>query len=250
MVFAHPGHELLVVGMMQRYRPHLLFLTRADSAGDTEREMLARHGLEKLDLAEQATFLSFGETEMYRWLLEGDVAPFLELRLQLMEWLDVVRPTRIFGDAFELSNVVHDIGRAVLDSAWREYRERFPSENFELPLVCRTEPEPWNLRFQEFPRGPFETFHLTPAEVECKQSLADWIGSQRVEADVAKSFFTLDKEVFRPVPSDRDYLSPPEGLRLHYDEWGRLQVQLGKYKQPILFADHFVPLVQQLPRLT
>jgi hypothetical protein len=235
---------------MRRHRPHVLFLTRADSAGDTEREMLAREGLERLGLAERAAFLSVSEPDLYRCLLEGDVAPLLRLRRRLLQWLDAVRPNRIFGDAFEVTNVIHDLGRALLDSAWREYCDRSACENFELPLVCRTGPELWNLRFQEFPCGPYETIRLTPAELECKLALAEWIGSRRVEAEMARCFFAPDREVYRAVPARRDYLVPPEGLQLHYDDWGRHQVQRGKYAQPILFAQHFVPLVRQLPRLT
>src|SRR5262249_583412 len=151
-----------------------------------------------------------------------------ELRQRLVGWLEDIRPNRIFGDAFELSNVVHDVGRALLDSAWREYRKSILCENFELPLVCRTEPGLWNLRFHEFPLGEFETFHLREEETRRKKSLADWAGTQRTEAAGVKDFFSLEREVFRRVPSDRDYTKPPQGLRLHYDEWNEFQVQCGK----------------------
>jgi hypothetical protein len=249
MVFAHPGHELAAAGLLQRHKPHLLFLTRADSGGDVEREKLALYGLEQIGLTERATFLGISEPDIYRWLLEGELSPFLELRQKLLAWLEDIRPDRIFGDAFELSNVVHDIARALIDSVWREYRRRIACENFELPLVCRTEPGVWNLRFQEFPLGDFEIFQLSANETQVKKSLADWAGSQRTEAAMVKDFFSIEREVFRRVPCDRDYTKPPEGLRLHYDEWNELQAQRGKYAQPILFSKHFVPLVRQLPEL-
>jgi hypothetical protein len=250
MVFAHPGHELAVAGLLQRHRPHLLFLTRADSAGDFERETLALQGLGQLKLTEQAKFLGISETDIYGWLLEGELSPFIELRRKLVGWLKDIRPNRLFGDAFELSNVIHDIGRAILDSAWREYRKDVACENFELPLVCRTEPGLWNLRFQEFPHGDFEIFYLTERETQLKKSLADWAGTQRTEAAMAKDFFSIEREVFRRVPSDRDYAKPPEGLRLHYDEWNEIQVQRGRHARPILFAKHFIPIVRQLPELS
>lgn len=247
MVFAHPGHELLAVGLMQRYRPHLLFLTRADSAGDTEREALAMEGLEKLGLAEQATFLHLHEHDLYRWLFEIDAKAIQGLRNEVLSWLERVGPTHLFGDAYEVSNVTHDLGRAVLDSAYRAYSRNKPCENYELPLVCRTEPELWKLRFQEFPFGPFETITLTPEELATKQSVADWITTRRVEAELARHLFKLETEVYRAVPTDRDYSRPPEGLQLHYDDWGRMQVMRGKYERPISFAEHFAPLVRQLP---
>jgi hypothetical protein len=249
MVFAHPGHELAVAGLLQRYRPHLLFLTRADSAGDLEREKLALHGLDQLGLAAQSTFLNVSEIDIYRWLLESALAPFLDLRDRIFQWLKEVRPTTLFGDAFELSNVIHDIGRALLDSAWREYGGGHACQNFELPLVCRTEPGLWNLRFQQFPFGDFETFHLTKAEAQTKQSLVDWAGARRTEAAEVKGFFSIEREVFRRVPDDRDYRFPPKGLRLHYDEWGRMKVEQGQHARPILFAEHYVPIVRELPAL-
>ena len=82
-----------------------------------------------------------------------------------------------------------------------------------------------------------------------KQSIADWVMARRPEAAAAEKLFCVGREVFRPVPPDRDYTCLPEGLRRHYDEWGQLQVKLGKYKHVITFADHFVPLVRQLPWL-
>src|SRR5437660_134019 len=92
MVFAHPAHEILVAGLMQRHRPHLLFLTRSDSGGDGGREALARAGLERLGLTAQATFLGVSEVESYARALEGDAAYYLRLRDRLLDWLREVRP--------------------------------------------------------------------------------------------------------------------------------------------------------------
>jgi hypothetical protein len=103
--------------------------------------------------------------------------------------------------------------------------------------------------YRAFPHGPFETIDLAEAEVRIKQSIADWVKTQRAEAAAAEKLFSMGREVFRVVPPDRDYTRPPEGLRLRYDEWGAIQVALGKYQRPIRFAEHFVPLVQQLPWL-
>jgi hypothetical protein len=249
MVFAHPGHELAVAGLVQRHRPHVLFLTRADSGSDTERENLSLYALGELGVSDRVKFLGLSEIEIYRWLLEGELDPFLELRRKLLAWLQDVQPDRLFGDAFELSNVIHDTGRAILDSAWREYRTQTPCENFELPLVCRTEPGLWSLRFQQFPDSDHEIFHLTEEEIRIKQTLADWAATQRTEAAMVKPYFVIQRELFRGVPVDRDYTTPPKGLRFHYDEWNAEQVKLGKYAQPILFADHFVPVVRKLSSL-
>jgi hypothetical protein len=250
MVFAHPAHELPALGLIQQYRPHLLFLTRADSAGDNERETLARHGLGQLGLLDTTTFFGIPEAEVHRWLIDCDVHAVLELRGRLLGWLDQARPDAIFGDAFELTNVVHDLGRAILDSALREWTQHHPCRSFELPLACRTDPEIWKFRIQEFPGDTPEVYIFDSDQESTKKEKVEWMSGKQREAAVGAQLLSLDREVFREVPSDRDYAIPPPGLRLHYDDWGKLQVARGKYQQPILFASHFVPLVRQLPLMT
>jgi hypothetical protein len=247
MVFAHPAHELAVLGLIQRLRPPLLFLTRADSAGEQEREEFAREGLRQLGLAETTTFLGIAEAEVFRWLIEGDVRPVLALRARVLDWLDRTKPDAVFGDAFELTNVVHDLGRAVLDSALREWTRANPCRNFELPLASRTAPEIWKFHIQEFPGDTPEVFLLDAEQQRAKQGIADRMAGKLREAAIGAQVFPLEREVFREVPPDRDYAVPPPGLRLHYDDWGRLQVARGKYREAILFDRHFAPLVRQLP---
>jgi hypothetical protein len=191
------------------------------------------------------------EAEVYRWLFESNVRPVLVLRARILDWLDRVKPDAVFGDAFELTNVVHDLGRAVLDSALREWMRTNPCRNFELPLASRTAPEIWKFHIQEFPGDTDtpEVFLLDSDEQRAKKMIVDWTGGKLREAAVGSQVFPLEREMFREVPSNRDYTVPPPGLRLHYDDWGRMQVARGKYKEPILFATHFVPLVRQLPWL-
>jgi hypothetical protein len=247
MVFAHPAHELAALGLIQRLRPQLLFLTRADSAGDDNREELAQQALCRLDLADSATFFGITESEVYRWLIEGDLSAVLAMRSRLLAWLDQTRPDAVFGDAFELTNVVHDLGRAVLDSALREWTRTNACRNFELPLASRTSPEIWKFHIQEFPGDSAEVFLLADGEQLAKKEIADWMGGKLREAAIGAQVFPLEREVFREVPPNRDYTVPPAGLKLHYDDWGRLQVARGKYNEAILFATHFAPLVRQLP---
>jgi hypothetical protein len=247
MVFSHPAHELPALGLIQHCRPDLLFLTRADSAGEEEREGFARQGLGRLDLLEKVTFFGIPEAEIHRWLLQGDASALLELRARILAWLTLHRPDAVFGDAFELTNVVHDLARATLDSALRAYTLTHPCRNFELPLACRTAPELWSFHFQEFPGETPHAFLLDESQMRLKKEVADWMGTKFKEAAVGAQVFPLEREVYREVPAERDYTVPPAGLMLHYDEWGRAQVARGKYREPILFASHFVPLVRQLP---
>src|SRR5262245_39635852 len=93
LVFANPAHEILGAGLMQRYRPHLLFVTRSDSGGESGREELAQAGLERLGLADRATFLGLSEGRSYAWARDGEVAGYLEVRDRIADWLGRVRPS-------------------------------------------------------------------------------------------------------------------------------------------------------------
>ena len=90
---------------------------------------------------------------------------------------------------------------------------------------------------------------MTAAEAAVKNTLADWAGTQREEAVMVKQYLTLDREVFRRVDPERNYTVAPEGLKLHYDDWGETQVMRGKYEEAIRFTEHYVPIVRHLPQL-
>lgn len=246
MVFSHPGHEFLCAGMLQRFRPQILFLTRADNGRDREREATSRAGLARLGLEEHATFVGLEEAKSYRWAREGLHAPYVALRETVLAWLRRTQPTVVLGDALELTNFHHDVGRVVLDAALARYGlDREPPTNVDLPLFCRTDEGLRNLRYQQFPDGGHAEHRLTPEETACKRELATWLVGKIEEASWVTSHVpAADREPYRVAPAGRTHLAPPSGLQRHYEQWGRMQVVLGKYDQPLLFEEHFLPIVR------
>jgi hypothetical protein len=247
IVVAHPVHLLTVAGLIQRYRPHVLIWTNSAIEGKAAPELVEK-ALAFLGLDGLATMLGIEESESYQWAYAGAIAPFARIRDDMLDWLRRVRPDMVFGDAFELSNFQHDVGRAALDAALREYRRQHASvENYEFPLSCRTEDDLSKLRYQVFPHGEHEVFRLNDAELKRKEQAIRWAWSlSNFIAQVAPQFPPIHEEPYRAVPWDRDYTVPPRGLKRHYDDDGRERVRRGALAQCILFEQHFVPIVRGL----
>lgn len=248
MVFTHPaGHELSVYGLIARFRPRILFVTRGDSDGSTNHEQLACQGLAAFELADNATFLSRSERESYERAFAGDVAYYASWQQAIYQWLEQVKPDVVFGDAFELYNFNHDMVRVVLDGAIRRYSAAGRTvRNYELALACRTEPELDKIRYQEFPYGHSHVFSLDTVTDAKKTEVIRRIGLEHPEIAQLLSICPTHRESYRRVRANRDYSVPPAGLRRHYDEWGQEQVRRGKYAHALLFDEHFVPIVRGL----
>ena len=76
-------------------------------------------------------------------------------------------------------------------------------------------------------------------------AIADWASTQDAFiAKVCKFMPNMRHEPYRAVPPERSYHVPPPGLKKHYDDRGHEEVHLGRYKHPILFDRHFVPLAR------
>jgi hypothetical protein len=243
LVVAHPAHAIMVAGMVQRYKPNILILGKSAA-----QESIVRHALALIGMEGKATFLEFADSESYARLLAGDFDFHVALGKQISNWLLSICPRVVIGDAFELSNFQHDLGRALLDNALRSHRLKFKHvQNYEFPICCRSEEGTGKLCFQRFPFGEYETFRLTASEVTNKRTLG-LLASQHDDfiASVCPMIPDIQIEPYRSVPWDRDYTTPPPGLKKHYDDRGREEVSAGRYAKPILFDEHFVPLVRAL----
>ena len=251
LVVSHPAHLLTVAGMLQRWRPHVLTLYRAEVGGGVGQEAAVRAALEPLGLADRLTGFAISETESFDRALAGDFAFHAATGARIFEWLRAVRPDAVLGDAYEAYNFHHDVARLLLDGAAR--RERASGRavaNYEFPLSCRPNEPGAPVRYGVFPAGAFCELRLTEAEMAVKRALTAAVG--RVDpfvAGVAPLFARPEVETYRAVPADRDYTAPPPGLALYYDERGREVVTAGLYPRAIAFRAHFVPLARALGRL-
>jgi len=129
VVLSHPNHELAIFGFLQRFRPHLVYLT---DGGGQPRVEETRRGLESIGLLEHAHFLGHPEKSFYDALLARDSALYEEVASQVCTCFQALKPEQVFCDAIEFYNPVHDISlpivRAALDG-------QVGASVFEVPLV-------------------------------------------------------------------------------------------------------------------
>jgi hypothetical protein len=164
-----------------------------------------------------------------------------------------VRPTLVFGDAFEFYNVNHDLGHVLFQSALQEYRAATGDSptHHEIPLGCYANSalaaQP--LHMFDFLTPRLAYCELTPAEAAKKEELMRAIGARSsYVATIARAApqERFRKEPYRPLPWPRDYTRRFSVPWPTYDEHGRRRAQSGKYEQAILFSQHFIPLVQAI----
>ncbi len=246
MVVAHPAHLLTVLGMVVRFRPAILILTRAFAGNGAGQFELVESCLKLAGIDDLLTELQVDEQESYRRSLAHEFDFHASILPRVVDWLDHHQPDVVFGDAFELSNYQHDIGRFLLDKAIQIIEANGRSiANFEIPLSVQADEPGADLQFGRFLSEPFESFHLAPDELAIKQRVVETaMNRDSFVANMASHFPGLEIETFRRVPLDRDYLSVPNGTGRYYDQLGQQMVAEGAYQQAITFDQHFRPLVQ------
>jgi hypothetical protein len=114
MVFGHPAHELALFGAIQRMRPHILIVTEG---GGAERVEYSRKALGELGLLDRTRYLNFRERDFYHALLDRDTRYFDAVIARIREEIARVEPRRVFCDAVEYYNPVHDITLILLRAA-------------------------------------------------------------------------------------------------------------------------------------
>lgn len=131
-VFSHPNHEVAVWGLLRHLRPTVVFLTDGGGGKRLEETRTALAD-EKID----AVHLETPEAEYYEAFLRRDSDFFARAADRVADVLRRVRPERIFTDAVEFYNPVHDVALPISVAAASAALDRavagFPF--FEIPLV-------------------------------------------------------------------------------------------------------------------
>ena len=247
-VVAHAAHLLTVAGMVMRWRPQVLILTKASQGAGVGQADLICSGLRMIGLDGQVSLLDMDESESYREALRGNFDFHAQAVPQIVDWLKRTAVDVVFGDAFEASNYQHDLGCVMLTEALRQcHVQSRRIERFEFPLSCQVSQPEAVLQYGVFPLGSHETFQLNDNELQKKKLMVDWAGGENeFVAHVAPQFPQDSAEIYRAVAADRDYLQPPTELARYYDARGLEEVAAGRYSQAISFDRHFRPAVQAI----
>ena len=241
-VLSHPNHEAVVYGLWQRWRPFTVYLSDGGAKARVEE---TRRGLDRIGLGNQALYLNYEEALFYRSLVDQDVSFFLEIIQRLKDTIVETKPDRILVDAVEFYNPVHDLSLALLGNALREGK-KLPV--FEIPLVRERRLE--GLACQSVPKArESSSVRTTLTDLELANKKGAWDDNYKILGHTMGHLRPSAEEgarvevVFPAGPPNRR----PEGdTVLRYDvQGGRLAAE-GKFKTPITWGDHFIPLLEEL----
>lgn len=139
LIVAHPGHELAILGWLERARPAVFVITDGSGRDGVSRiastaEILRRTGAEPGPI-----FGRFAEREVYAALLAGDAALFVALAEELAGHLVEGDFDIVVGEAAEGFQPTHDVCRMVVDAACELARRDLgrPLEGYEFVLFSR-----------------------------------------------------------------------------------------------------------------
>jgi hypothetical protein len=243
-VFSHPNHEGAVLGLVQRLRPTLVFLT---DGGGAQRVAETRRALEQIDLLDRAHFLDCSEQSFYDALLDRNAGFFLEQARRVRAILAEIAPARVFCDAVEFYNPVHDVSLPMVRAALGPDAS---SRVFEIPLIFQEPAPEERYAIQRVPAAEAARAHdlrLTPAELAaklaCRSSVYHMLRAQLPQMD-ALSPDHLGLEVVAEARTGAVAPGPERVLR--YEWRGERLRQAGAVERVITHRDHYVPVASEL----
>jgi len=245
LVFSHPNHELAIYGLVQRLRPHLIFLT---DGGGAKRVEQTEQGLERIGLRDRAQFLDYPEAAFYDALLDGDVNLFREVAHRVRKVLDRIQPEQVFCDAVEFYNPIHDLSLPIVLAA---LAEADGVAVFEVPLVYQIPGEVERYAVQRMPASRAAgrvVVQLTEAELHAKLAARDEVYSL-LRDQLGPVLDSLPDEHFarEEFSAASAVLPAPEDERVLRFEWrGKLHQQSGAVDRVITYAEHYLPVASSL----
>jgi hypothetical protein len=243
-IFSHPNHEGAVLGLVQRLRPYLVFLT---DGGGERRVNETRRALADVGLLDRAQFLDCTEQSFYDALLDRNADFFLEQVKRVRAALENLAPAHVFCDAVEFYNPVHDVSlpivRAALEGLGR-------TQVFEVPLIYQQPGSEERYAIQRLPESEAERAHeleLTPAELgaklRCRSAVYHMLRAQLPQLEQL-SPEDLAREV---VAEARPGLVQPGASRVLRYEWrGERLRESGAIERVITYRDHYAPVASAL----
>lgn len=245
LIFSHPNHELAVCGLIQRLRPHLIFLT---DGGSAKRVAQTEEGLERIGLRDRAQFLDYPEASFYHALLDGDVSLFREVAHRVREKLDHVGPEQVLCDAVEFYNPVHDLSLPIVLTALAETEG---VAVFEVPLLYQIPGDSERYAVQRLPASRAAgglVLQLTEAELNAKLAARDEVYSLLREQLGPVLGLLPDAHFAREeMAAASPTLPVPDDERVLRYEWrGKLHQQSGAVDRVITYAEHYLPAAASL----
>lgn len=243
VVTGHPNHELAILGLVQRLRPRLLFLT---DGGGEERVEESRRCLASLGLLAHARFLDWPEKALYQALLAHDRSPFDEIVGEVRAEILAVAPQQVLSESVELYNPLHDVTLPIVRAATRG----LPGiEIVEFPLIAQVPAAEERYRVQRLPAGRAgASLRLTAGELAAKARARDehYRCLARQLGPVLDGLGPEHMALELLAAARTAYPEPGVEHVLRYEWRGRRLKEQGEVERVITYRDHFLPMVQAL----
>ena len=240
LVVAHPGHEVSLTGWLTMMKPSVFVLT--DGSGQLGRSRL--HSTTKVLLRTGARpgsiYGHVSDQEVYEAMLRRDVALFLGMAHDLADRLVLDGIDYVVGDSAEGYNPTHDVCRILVGGAVElatRLRGR-PIGNYEYVVTGQ--------RLDCMAGRCGGTIRLTLDDDALERKLAAAHAYPELVGEVKTAIQRDGIEGFRYEclhPVDNRISWAPEGNgKPHYEMHGESRVASGKYRRPVRYAEHIVPL--------
>jgi hypothetical protein len=244
LVFSHPNHEIAVLGLISRMRPHIIYLT--DGGGESRVDQ-TREALRDYQPA-STHYLNHSEQSLYDALLRGDSQFYRGLADQVGAIAEELDVDSVYCDAVEFYNPVHDIALPVVRAAFA--RHKVPI--FEVPLVYQKAGTVEEFEFQRIPNSlSGESICMELSQDELDRKIAT------IKSGVYKMLFAqLGDSILGCLPTQggREYFlkarialpSPTSEQMLRYETRGKALKHKGTVTEVITFGAHYTPIFEAL----
>jgi hypothetical protein len=240
---AHPGHELRVHGWLETARPFTFVLTDGSGAQGGPRLASTLGVLDHAGAQPGPIFGRLTDRAAYEAVLACDFGLFIDLAREVAAFLVRNRIATIVGDAREGYNPVHDVARAVIDTAVRvAASEGHAVRNLDFLVVGL----PGDGAAGDGAR-------VIPVELDAAalaRKLEAARGFRELEAEVQSCLARFGPAAFR-VEHLREVAAAGEALSGTpplYESFGAARVAEGRYAKVLRYADHVLPLVRAIER--
>jgi hypothetical protein len=246
LIVAHPGHELLVHGWLERTSPRVFVLTDGSGRSNQSRLNSTTKIINQAGATRGRIYGRLTDLSVYSAILNHDFALFTKLAQELSEALVDEEIDYVAGDAVEGYNPTHDVCRLVINAAvevasrTRELRvANFDFSVIGQPSACR----------KKIHAGA-NCLRLDEDAFARKMAAAHGYTELKAEVDAALSRTPVDAfrvECLHPVDSasgcHRFMKEPPL-----YEHYGEKQVLTGYYPRVVRYREHIAPLAEALRR--
>jgi hypothetical protein len=241
VVVAHPGHELMVHHLIERYRPTYFCLTDGSGGGAKSRIPSTTRLLREVGGTPGGIYGGFSDREIYRLLLNQRVEVFTALADELAKNLMDRDIGCVAGDAMEGFNPGHDICRALIDGAVAIVQARTGRvlQNYEFAVHN----DPAAIAAEA-------TIRLKLDDAALERKIAAAMAYPEMQGEVRAALNRFGKQSFaveylRPATTsamlDKFEIVPPR-----YELLGEIRVSEGRYDEIVRYREHLFPVFAAL----